>query len=239
MVHLPPIILIVEADLVARTAMSNALERHMFAVVSKASAEDALKFIDTALESQRPNVIVLGSKLGGFSSVEACTILKTKSSVSHVPIILFADREEDVAGLKGLENIFDDYLVRPFDSGYFISKIKAVLMRSKPALRKKVISFGDMSMDLMSYRVIKNGREVHLGPTEFRILQCLIEEPTKIYSREELMLIVWGNNNVELRTVDVHINRLRAALSEPGRIESTIKTVRSAGYCLELPQYVN
>ena len=238
-VHLPPIILVIDPDPVSRTSASNVLERNGFAAVTKSNGEEALRFMDTASEYQKPHMVIVNSKLEGLSGIEICTILKTKSGENKIPVVFIAEPGEDVVSLCGLDNSFDDYLVRPFGQNELAAKVKVVLGRSKPVLRNKVLAFGNVKMDLMSYRVIKNNREVHLGPTEFKILQCFIEAPHRIFSRMEIMTYVWGSqDNVELRTVDVHINRLRSALSEPGQSEPTIKTVRAAGYCLELPQPV-
>lgn len=237
--HLPPTILIIDNDLVSRTASSNALERNGFIVMTKSNPDEALKFLETCSENSKPHLIIINSALEGLSGIELCTIIKTKKPFSQVPVIMISEKESTIVQLQGLENSFDDYIIAPFTNNDLISSVKSILGKSKPVLRKKVLSFGNLKMDLMSYRVTKNNREVHLGPTEFKILQCFIEEPHRIFSRQDLMDYVWDKReNVELRTVDVHINRLRSALSEPGQHAHSIKTVRSAGYCLELPESV-
>ena len=111
-----------------------------------------------------------------------------------------------------------------------------MLNKAKPALRSKTISFKNIEINLASYKVIKNGIEIHLGPTEFKILQCFLETPRKILSRKEIMKYVWQDReDVEIRTIDVHINRLRTALKQPHESVPLIKTIRAAGYCLEIP----
>lgn len=237
--HLPPTILIIDNDLVSRTTASNTLERNGFIVRTKSTPDESLKFLDNCSESSKPHLIIINSALEGLSGIELCTIIKTKKAFSQVPVIMISEKESTMLQLQGLKNSFDDYLIAPFSHNDLISSVKIILGKSKPVLRKKVLSFESLKMDLMSYRVTKNNREVHLGPTEFKILQCFIEEPYRIFSRQDLMDLVWDKKeNVELRTVDVHINRLRSALSEPGQHSHPIKTVRSAGYCLELSESV-
>ncbi|MCH9754184.1 MAG: winged helix-turn-helix domain-containing protein [Alphaproteobacteria bacterium] len=237
--HLPPTVLIVDSNIVSRTTSSNALERGGFIVNITENGNGALEFLSSATDQQTPHVILINAKLDGLSGLELCTIIKTKKNFSNIPVLMIADEDVNIQDLHGLENSFDDYIQKPFIQTELIAKVKNILGRFKPALRKKVISFDDIQMNLLSYRVVKNNRIVHLGPTEFKILQLFVEEPRKIFSRQELMTYVWGNNSgVELRTIDVHINRLRSALKDPGQKQSTIRTVRSAGYCLELPETV-
>jgi two-component system phosphate regulon response regulator PhoB len=237
--HLPPTVLIIDSDIVSRTASSNALERGGLIAAVTQNGDEALKLLATATEYQIPHLILISSKLEGLSGLEVCTIIKTKKKFHNVPIVMLAEKNESIENLEGLENSFDGYLNKPFIATELITKIKNILGKFKPALRKKVLSFGDIKMDLLSYRVVKNNRVVHLGPTEFKILQLFVGDPNKIFSRQELMICVWGEKaGVELRTIDVHINRLRSALRDPRQQQPTIKTVRSAGYCLELPEPV-
>lgn len=235
--HLPPTILVIDSNLVSRTAISNILERNGFTVISKNNSFDSLKVFDSA--STKPHLVVVQSKLQDISGMEMCTLIKTKKGAEDVPVIMIASQSDDLDNLTNLENGFDDYLSAHYNASDLISKVKHVLNKHKPNLKQKILSHGDININLMSYKVTKNRRQVHLGPTEFKILQCFIEDPNRIFSRVEIMEYVWGKSkNVEPRTIDVHINRLRAALSEPGQKEHTIKTIRSAGYCLELPETV-
>lgn len=237
--HLPPTVLIIDSDIVSRTASSNALERGGLITAVTQNGDEALKFLSSAREHHTPHTILISSKLDGLSGLEVCTIIKTKTNLKNIPVIMIASKDDNIANLEGLENSFDDYIIKPFTATELIAKVKNILGKFKPILRKKVIASGDIKMDLQSYRVVKNNREVHLGPTEFKILQLFVEYPQKVFSRQELMNSVWGEKSgVELRTIDVHINRLRSALRDPRETIPTIKTIRSAGYCLELPELV-
>jgi two-component system, OmpR family, phosphate regulon response regulator PhoB len=238
--HLPPMMLVIDADTVFRTTTSNALERSGFMVSAKPNAEEALKFMETAPSYQKPQVVILGASDAGIA-IESAKIIKAHQVSEQSLIMIFISNENDsnqsdVAVLK--EN-FHEIISRPFSQLELVTRIKDLLNEYKIALKTRVIAFGNIKMDLMSYSVVKNNREVHLGPTEFKILHYFLDNPHKIFSREEIMAYIWGKDvNMEVRTVDVHINRLRTALSEPGKSEPSIKTVRSAGYCLELPQPV-
>lgn len=234
--HLPPTIMIVEPDTVVRTSLSNTLERNGFNVINVGSSDEALKMPEMLPIYSKPNVIVISTKLDALSGIELCTIFKTKNSTKLTPIIMISEKEDGVEKIQGLVNSIDDYIIKPFPHNELIRKVKSLLSKSKPDLKSKTLEFRNISMNLASYKVTKNGIEIHLGPTEFKILQCFIESPMRIFSREEIMNYVWQTrNNVEVRTIDVHINRLRAALKQPHENIPIIKTVRSAGYCLELP----
>ena len=235
--HLPPTILVIDSDLVSRTAISNILERNGFIVLSKNNSSDALKLFDS--KSTKPHLVLVQSKLSDFSGIEVCTLIKTKQASADIPVIMIADRSDSLHELMNLENGFDDYIPSHYNASDITSKVNHVLNKHKPNLRKKILSYGNISINLMSYKVTKNKREVHLGPTEFKILKCFIEDPKKTFSRESIMEYVWGKSkNVEPRTIDVHINRLRSALSEPGQRAHSIKTIRSSGYCLESSETV-
>lgn len=234
--HLPPTILIVESDTIFRTSMSNSLERNGFIVLSVPTGDDALKLVDSLPEYKKPNVVIISYSLPGLSGIEICTILRNKKAEKPIPIILVASGSDMLDEVKGLDNAFDDYIIKPFAQSDLINKVKSLLGKVRPTLLSKTMEFKDLKIDLASFRVTKGLREIHLGPTEFKILQCLIESPKKIFSRESLMAYVWGkSSNVEIRTIDVHINRLRTALKSPSDNVPFIKTVRSVGYCLSLP----
>jgi two-component system phosphate regulon response regulator PhoB len=179
-------------------------------------------------------MIILDWMLPGLSGIEVCTILRTKVKTKNVPIIMLTAKGEEFDRVKGLDSGVDDYIVKPFSPNELVARIKAILRRTRPMFSTKILEHKDIKMDLASYRVTRGAREVHLGPTEFRILQCLMEYPKRILSREQIMASVWGyDSKVEPRTIDVHINRLRNSLQNPGEETSIIKTVRSAGYCLD------
>jgi len=239
-VHLPPMMLVIDADPVFRATTSNILERSGFMVSSKPTTEEAIKFVGSAPSYQRPQVVILGSSDVKLA-LEAGKALKEYRFAEQEPVMIFILNESDTkqTGLEELKEIFQEVLVRPFSQLELVTMIKDLINEHKIELKQRVIAFGSIKMDLMSYSVVKNNREVHLGPTEFKILHYFLDNPHKIFSREEIMAYVWGKEiNMEVRTVDVHINRLRTALSEPGKSDPSIRTVRSAGYCLELPQPV-
>ena len=234
--HLPPTIMVIEPDIITRTSASNSLERSGFNVMIASNSDEALAILKATPEYKKPNMFVIASKLEGLSGIELCTILKLKQNLKSAPIIMIANVEDSIQSAQGLDNSFDDYLIKPFAQSELALKVKSWLSKTKPELKSKLLNFKNIQMDLASYKVSKNGIEIHLGPTEFKILQCLIETPTKIFSREDIMHYVWqSKDNVEVRTIDVHINRLRTALKQPHENITAIKTVRSAGYCLEIP----
>ena len=236
--HLPPTIMIIDPDTVSRTTASNLLERAGFNLITSTSDDDALKKLKAFTEFEKPNLIVVSNKLGDLSGIELCTILRTKKITAQ--IILIAEKEDRVESLKGTTNAFDDYIIKPFSQVDLTYKIKMLLGKSKPNLQSKIIAFKDIEMNLASYKVVRAGRDVHLGPTEFKLLQCFIENPTKIFSRKHLIEYIWDDRtNVETRTIDVHINRLRTALKLPHEHLPIIKTVRCAGYCLNLPEKIS
>lgn len=232
--HLPPTILIIEPDVILRTNMSNSLERSGFNVIITSKASEALQLLDNIPLYQKPSIIVIRDELEGLELPETLSTIKNKSSLKKTNILVVSDDIKKVLNLKNLKHTFDDFILRPFSQGDFVQKIKAILGKNRPSLASRVLVYKDLTMDLASYKVTRAGREIHLGPTEFKILQCLIENPKKIFSREDIMKYVWGaNSHVEIRTIDVHVNRLRSALKQPSEISPFIKTVRSLGYCLD------
>jgi two-component system phosphate regulon response regulator PhoB len=234
--HLPPSIMVIDSDVVTRTSCSNFLERAGFIVITASSGDDALQKLKKLSSLEKPNLIVVDNVLSDFSGIELCTLLRTKKIEAH--IILVAQKEDKLEGLKGATNACDDYMIKPFHQIDLTYKIKVLLSRIKPNLQSKIIEFRDIRMNLASYKVTRTGRSVHLGPTEFRLLQCFVENPTKIFSRNDLIEYLWGDRDVESRTIDVHINRLRTALKLPDEHVHVIKTIRAAGYCLLLPEKV-
>jgi len=216
--------------------MSNCLERAGFITQSVATGDEALILIESAPAYKKPNVIVMEQNLDGLRGIEICSILRAKYVTKPLPVILIDTDSKVLDQLKGDAAAFDDYLIKPFAQNDLVSKVKSVLNKVRPTLVSKTLEYKDLKMDLASYKVSRHGREIHIGPTEFKILQCLIESPKKIFSRESLMQYVWGHtSNVEVRTIDVHINRLRTALKSSLDNAPFIKTVRSMGYCLSLP----
>jgi two-component system phosphate regulon response regulator PhoB len=234
--HLPPTVLIIEPDIVSRTSISNTLERNGFNVIISESSSKAFNILNNATVHSMPNIIIANFDLHDLLALDFCITIHTQDKTKHIPVIVTAAIENNIKSLENTENGFDDYIIKPFAQAELLQKIKIMLGKTKPSLKPKTLSFKDLSIDLASYKVRRNNRDIHLGPTEFKILQCFVERPSKIFSRDELIQYIWGNNSgVEMRTVDVHINRLRSALKHPYENIPLIKTIRSAGYCLNIP----
>lgn len=227
-----PLILIVDDEEPIRTMLSYNLERHGFTTKQAANGDEALKLV----KEITPDIIILDWMLPGLSGIEVCTILRTKHQTKNIPIIMLTAKGEEFDKVKGLDSGVDDYIVKPFSPNELVARIKAILRRTRPSLITQILEYKGLKMDMSSYRVSNEGHEVHLGPTEFKILQCLMEYPKRILSREHIMAYVWGyDSQVEARTIDVHINRLRSALKIQDEKASFIKTIRSAGYSLDGP----
>jgi len=170
-----------------------------------------------------------------MSGIEVCRQLRSKPETKRSPIIMLTARGEETDKLRGLDSGCDDYVTKPFSPAELIARINAVLRRSKPELSSEMLTFEDLAMDLAAHRVRRNGHDIHLGPTEFRLLRHLMQHPGRVFTREQLLDSVWGRDvYVEPRTVDVHIRRLRKALNQSGE-DDLIRTVRSAGYSLDRP----
>tara|TARA_A100001388_G_scaffold233609_1_gene186623 strand:- start:845 stop:1549 length:705 start_codon:yes stop_codon:yes gene_type:complete len=185
-------------------------------------------------QSFNPDLILLDWMLPNISGIELCRRLRTQKKYNNVPIIMITAMGEEADKIRGLETGADDYITKPFSFPELLARIQAVLRRSNLSKGQNIIKVGDITINRDEYRVLRDGISLSLGPTEFRLLNCLIEHPNMVFSREKLLDNVWGvdNINVEIRTVDVHIGRLRKALSIEGK-KDPIRTVRSAGYSFE------
>lgn len=184
------------------------------------------------IKEMEPDLVVLDWMLPGVSGIELCRRIRARSNLRDLPVIMITARGEEEDKVRGLETGADDYLTKPVSMAELIARIKAVLRRARPTVADALVKFGDITLDRDSMRVRRAGREIKLGPTEFRVLDCFLKRPGRVLSRERLLDLAWGEAlNVELRTVDVHVGRLRKALNAPGE-EDPIRTVRSAGYAL-------
>jgi two-component system phosphate regulon response regulator PhoB len=169
----------------------------------------------------------------GISGLEVCRRLRRKAATANVPIIMLTARGEESDRIRGLGTGADDYVTKPFSPRELVARVGAVLRRVRPALAGEQLSFGDIEMDVNAHRVRRGGEPVALGPTEFRLLRHFLEHPGRVFSRERLLDAVWAHDaDIDLRTVDVHVRRLRKALNDGGRPD-VIRTVRSAGYSLD------
>lgn len=224
-----PLVLIVEDEAPQAEMLRYNLEKGGFRVADAANGEDALLL---ALEDP-PDLIVLDWMLPGLSGIEVCRRLRADKRTRPIPVIMVTARGEEGDRIRGLDTGADDYLVKPYSPSEMIARIHAVLRRTRPALESDVLDLGGVVMNLDSHKVARDGRPVHLGPTEYRLLRTLMERPGKVFSRERLLDLVWGRDiYVEQRTVDVHVRRLRMALNGAGA-QDLIRTVRGAGYSFE------
>lgn len=224
-----PSVLIVEDESALCTLLRYNLEREGYRVFEARNGDEALL---VAAESS-PDLIVLDWMLPELSGIEVCRRLRARGESRNVPIIMLTARGEESDRIRGLDTGADDYIVKPFSMSEFLARSRAVMRRVRPGLVEDAIALGDIRMDRMNHRVRRAAREVHLGPTEYRILERLMQNPGRVFSREQLLDTVWGTDvYVEARTVDVHIGRLRKALNQAGE-RDPIRTVRSAGYSFD------
>lgn len=184
-------------------------------------------------EEDTPDLVILDWMIEGTSGIEVCRRLRRDKATAHVPIIMLTAREGEDDKIRGLETGADDYLTKPFSPRELLARVAAVLRRIRPALAGESIAVGDLALDPVAHRVTRRGQSLHLGPTEYRLLKFLMESPGRVFSRGQLLDGVWGTESeIELRTVDVHIRRLRQAIAIEGA-KDPVRTVRSAGYALE------
>ena len=195
-------------------------------------ASDGEQAMDRLKESKF-DLVILDWMIPKLSGIEVCRRIRGNSDFNSLPIIMLTALGDENDKIRGLDTGADDYLTKPFSFPELMARIKALLRRSN-ANDADEINVGDISVNLREYKVTRSGNEIDIGPTEFKLLNCFIKQPRRVFSREQLLDHVWGvdNINVEIRTVDVHIGRLRKALSIKGT-KDPIRTVRSAGYSLE------
>jgi two-component system phosphate regulon response regulator PhoB len=225
-----PYVLVVEDEDALATLLHYNLDKEGYVVGVAGDGEEAL----TMASERAPDLVILDWMLPKVSGIEVCRRLRGRSETRNVPIIMLTARGEESDRIRGLDTGADDYVVKPFSMIELTARVRAVLRRIRPGLADDRITVGDIVIDRVAHRVKRQGKEVHLGPTEFRLLDYLMQHPGRVFSREQLLDAVWGSDvYVEARTVDVHIGRLRKALN--GDIDGDpIRTVRSAGYSLDL-----
>ena len=225
-----PYILVVEDEDSLATLLQYNLEKEGYQVNLACDGEEALLLVDERL----PDLIVLDWMLPKISGIEVCRRLRQRSESRNCPIIMLTARGEESDRIRGLDTGADDYVVKPFSMTELTARIRAVLRRLRPGLAEDRVRRGDIVIDRVAHRVRRDGKEVHLGPTEFRLLDYFMQHPGRVFSREQLLDAVWGSDvYVEARTVDVHVGRLRKALNADIGGDP-IRTVRSAGYSLDL-----
>jgi len=225
---IPQILLVEdEADLVELLRYN--LEAEGFGVAAAQDAEEAM----LRIAERKPDIILLDWMLPGTSGIEICRRLRARPETASVPIIMVTARGEEEERVRGLATGADDYMVKPFSIPELLARINALLRRSNPQLIAAILKAGDIELDRTTHRVRRSGKEIHLGPTEYRLLEYLMGNPGRVYSREQLLDGVWGTDvYVDERTVDVHVGRLRKAINR-GRAKDPIRTVRGAGYAFD------
>ncbi len=222
-------ILIVEDEADLRELMRYNLEAESFRISTAESGDEAVERIRDGV----PDLILLDWMLPGLSGIELCRRWRSREETARTPIIMITARGEEEERVRGLATGADDYMVKPFSMPELVARIHALLRRSSPQLVTNLLKAGDLELDRQSHRVRRSGRDLHLGPTEYRLLEYLMRHPGRVYSREQLLDGVWGNDvYVDERTVDVHVGRLRKAINR-GREADPIRTVRGAGYAFD------
>ena len=224
-----PYVLVVEDEPALLTLLRYNLEHEGFEVGEAIDGEEALLMI----EERIPDLVLLDWMLPTLSGLEVCRQIRRNTEAGNLPVIMLTARGEESDRVRGLDCGADDYVVKPFSPNELMARIRAVLRRLRPAMSANVLEFDDLVMDLAAHRVSRADVPIHLGPTEFRLLKHLLEHPRRVFSREQLLNTVWGPDVfLETRTVDVHVRRLRQALSQCGGTD-LIRTVRAAGYALD------
>src|ERR1700740_239660 len=224
-----PAILVAEDEGALITLLRYNLEREGYRVLEAKDGEEAL----LVASEEKPDLVLLDWMLPQLSGIEVCRRLRTRMETRNMPFGMPPARGEETDRIRGLDTGADDYLTKPFSMTELLARLRAVMRRIRPSLAEDVVKIGDIEMDRAAHRVRRSGKEVHLGPTEYKLLDHLIQHPGRVFSREQLLDAVWGSDvYVEARTVDVHVGRLRKALNVPGE-NDPIRTVRSAGYALD------
>ncbi|MFL6734544.1 MAG: phosphate regulon transcriptional regulator PhoB [Sphingomicrobium sp.] len=219
-------LLIVEDDRDIADLLKFHFSREGFTVTTTGNGEEALILI----QEVKPDLVILDWMIEETSGLEVCRRLRRKAETATLPIIMLTARGDEEDRVRGLEIGADDFVAKPFSPRELVARATALLRRSRPALMADVLSYGGIDMDVSAHRVTRNGGSVPLGPTEYRLLRHFLKNPERVFSRQQLLETVWTHNeDVELRTVDVHIRRLRGALGEP----NPIRTVRAEGYSLD------
>lgn len=226
---MPARILIVEDEEPLTLLLRYNLEAEGYSVDSVARGDEA----ETRLRESLPDLVLLDWMLPGLSGIELCRRLRTRTETQRLPVIMLTARGEETERVRGLATGADDYVVKPFSVPELLARVRALLRRAKPEHVATLLRAGDIALDRETHRVHRSGREVHLGPTEFRLLEFLMQSPGRVFSREQLLDGVWGQDvYIDERTVDVHVGRLRKAINR-GRQSDPIRTVRGAGYSFD------
>ncbi|MFN4009490.1 phosphate regulon transcriptional regulator PhoB [Pannonibacter carbonis] len=221
-----PKVLIVEDEEPLSLLLRYNLEAEGYSVESCARGDEA----EIRLRESQPDLLLLDWMLPGLSGIELCRRLRARAETERLPVIMLTARGEEAERIRGLATGADDYVVKPFSIPELMARVRAILRRARPEVVSTMLRAGDIELDRETHRVRRNGKEIHLGPTEFRLLEFLMTSPGRVFSREQLLDGVWGHDvYVDERTVDVHVGRLRKAINR-GKVKDPIRTVRGAGY---------
>ncbi len=224
-----PKLLLVEDDLSLAELLEYRFEKEGYDVRITSDGDEAM----VLAAEDVPDLVILDWMIEGVSGIEVCRRMRREKATAHVPIIMLTARESEDDRVRGLETGADDYVTKPFSPRELLARVSAVLRRVRPALAGETIEVGDLRLDPVAHRLERSGSEVQVGPTEYRLIKFFMEHPRRVFSRSQLLDAVWGTDSeIEERTVDVHIRRLRKSIA----LENTpdpIRTVRSAGYALE------
>jgi len=224
----PDLLLIEDDEAIAELIVWH-FAREGFSVRQTPDGEQALVLV----EERVPDIVLLDWMIESLPGIEVCRRLRRNPKSANVPIIMLTARGEEEDRIRGLETGADDYVTKPFSPRELVARVSAVLRRLRPALAGELLTYADIELDSVAHKVTRNNQTVNMGPTEFRLLRHFMEHPGRVFSRGQLLDSVWGqDSDIELRTVDVHIRRLRKAINLPGTSD-IIRTVRSAGYALD------
>ena len=221
-------IFIIEDETSIIQLVQHNLEKDGFIVSSAINGNEGLKDI----KKFEPNLLLLDWMLPDLSGIEICKSIRKDTSFKNLPVIMLTAKGQEEDKIKGLDSGADDYLTKPFSYNELLARIKAILRRSDPKTVSDTLEFDDLRLDRLEKRVFRDTIEIQLGPTEFRLLEFFLTNPKRVFTRDQILENVWPNNiNVETRTIDVHIRRLRKSININNNKE-LIRTVRSSGYSL-------
>ena len=224
-----PTVLVVEDEASLVAMLRYNLEKQGFEVEEAVDGQEAI----ARITESPPDIVLLDWMLPVMSGIEVCRQIRRRPATRDLPVIMVTARTEDQDAVRGLNTGADDYITKPFSMDALLARMRALLRRAGPGSTRGQLEFHDIVMDQSAHRVQRNGRALHLGPTEYRLLEFLMQHPRRVFSREELLNAVWGRDiHVEPRTVDVHIRRLRKSINGEGELD-VVRTVRAAGYALD------
>lgn len=226
---MPARILIAEDEEPLSLLLRYNLEAEGYLVDVSARGDEA----EIKLRELQPDLLLLDWMLPGLSGIELCRRIRLRRETERLPVIMLTARGEEGDRVRGLATGADDYIVKPFSVPELLARVRALLRRVKPAEIADVLAQGDIELDRVQHRVRRGGQDLHLGPTEFKLLEFLMRAPGRVFTREQLLNGVWGRDvYIDERTVDVHVGRLRKAVHRDG-IADPIRTIRGTGYSFD------